>query len=259
MAKPTGRCVGISLFRRNVCDLMHFSQQVPVAIAERRMEISRVVQARRHALKRPAWTTIFAKAYGIVCQGYPELRRCYLKFPWTRFYEHPHSVVALNVERRLADEDVVLFCLVRAPENRPLEEIEEIVRDHMILPVEKLRTHQRALAVARIPWPLRRIFWWSALNMFGRRRSHNYGTFSLTSVGSRGAGLLNVAPILTTALHYGQIDDNGMVDVRLSWDHRVLDGSTIARSLVELERVLNEQIAREISANSDRENFSAAA
>ena len=129
----------------------------------------------------------------------------------------------------------------------------------MILPVEKLRTHQRALAVARIPWPLRRIFWWSALNMFGRRRSHNYGTFSLTSVGSRGAGLLNVAPILTTALHYGQIDDNGMVDVRLSWDHRVLDGSTIARSLVELERVLNEQIAREISANSDRENFSAAA
>ena len=51
MAKPTGRWVGISLFRKNVCDLMHFSQQVPVAIAERRMQISRVVQARKLLFK----------------------------------------------------------------------------------------------------------------------------------------------------------------------------------------------------------------
>lgn len=229
-----------------VCDLMHFSQQVPVAIAERKMDLGPLFEARKKATNRPAWTTLFAKAYGMVCAANPELRRCYLKFPWHRLYEHPHSIVALNVERRLQDEDVVLFCLVRAPENRKLAEIENVVREHMEKPVQELRSHQRAMAVASIPWPLRRLFWWCALNLFGRRRCHNYGTFSLTSVGSRGAGLLGVAPILTTALHYGQIDSQGKVDVRLSWDHRVMDGSTLARALVDLEKHLNTEIAEEI-------------
>lgn len=246
MAKPKGRWIGISPFRKMVCDLMHFSQQVPVAIAERQMDLGPLMEARKRSAKRPAWTTIFAKGYGIVCASTPALRRCYLKFPWHRLYEHPHSIVALNVERRLDDEDVVLFCLIRAPENRELGEIEAVVRDHMVKPVEELRSHQRAMAVSRIPWPMRRLFWWCALNLFGRRRCHNYGTFSLTSVGSRGAGLLNVAPILTTAIHYGQIDEKGRVEVRLSWDHRVMDGSTLARALVDLESVLNNQIAEEI-------------
>lgn len=246
MGRSKGRWIGITPFRKMVCDLMHFSQQVPVAIAERRMNLGPLFEARKKAANRPAWTSLFAKAYGMVCANNPALRRCYLKFPWHRLYEHPHSIVALNVERRTEDEDVVLFCLIRAPENRSIREIEEKVREYMETPVDDLRSHQRAMAVAKIPWPIRRLFWWCALNLFGRRRCHNYGTFSLTSVGSRGAGLLNVAPILTTAIHYGQIDEKGCVDVRLSWDHRVMDGSTLARALVELENVLNVNIAGEL-------------
>ena len=127
MSKPRGRSVAISPYRQLVCDLMHFSGQVPAVCAERRMNLSELVQARAKADVRPSYTTIFAKAYGILSRDYPELRRSYLKLPWPRFYEHPHSIVALNVERRLPEEDVVLFCLVRAPENRTFQEIEAIV------------------------------------------------------------------------------------------------------------------------------------
>jgi len=143
MSKPKGRSIAISPYRQLVCDLMHFSAQVPAVCAERRMNLSDLVQARSKATVRPSYTTIFAKAYGLLSQQYPELRRSYLKFPWPHFYEHPHSIVALNVERRLPEEDVVLFCLVRGPENRTFEEIEAIVRHHREAPIEKLRSYQR--------------------------------------------------------------------------------------------------------------------
>ena len=54
---------------------------------------------------RPSWSVLFAKGYALLGRDYPELRRSYLKVPWSRFYEHPHSIVALNVERRLPGED----------------------------------------------------------------------------------------------------------------------------------------------------------
>lgn len=246
MSKPRGRTVAISPYRQLVCDLMHFSEQVPAVCAERRMNLADLVQARSKAEVRPSYTTIFAKAYGILSRDYPELRRSYLKLPWPRFYEHPHSIVALNVERRLPEEDVVLFCLVRAPENRSFEEIESIVRHHRDAPIAELRSHQRAVGVSRIPWPIRPLFWFLSLNLFGRRRCHNFGTFSLSSIGSQGAGLLSIKPILTSAIHYGMLEKDHSLAVRLTWDHRVFDGATAARALTDLERILTVEMVREI-------------
>jgi hypothetical protein len=246
LTKAVGRWLSLSPYRRLVTDLMHFSQQVPSVVADRRMDLGPLLEARLAAPVRPSWTVLFAKAYGLLSRDYPELRRSYLKFPWPHLYEHPHSVVALNVERRLPDEDIVLFCLIRSPENRTLEELETLVRRHKEEPIETLRSYRRAVSVGRIPWPLRHWFWWSALNLFGRRRCHNFGTFSLTSVAAQGAGLLRVIPLLTSALHYGLFDEHGRLDVRITWDHRVLDGATIARVLTDLETVLNRDIVREL-------------
>jgi hypothetical protein len=58
---------------------------------------------------------------------------------------------------------------------------------------------------------------------------------------------LHLAPVLTSALHYGLFDEQGRIEVRLSWDHRVMDGATIARVLVDLEAVLNREIVRELT------------
>ena len=88
--------------------------------------------------------------------------------------------------------------------------------------------------------------WWFTLNVLGRERTHNFGTFSISSVAPLGAGILHVIPVLPLSLHYGLFDDAGNLDVRLTFDHRVFDGGTAARALVQLERVLLGDILREL-------------
>lgn len=245
MAKCVGRTLPITPYRRLVTDLMHFSQHVPAVTAERPMDLSELMAARAASASRPSWTVLFSKAYGIVSRAYPELRRSYLKSPWPRLYEHPHSIAALNVERRTPSEDLVLFCLIRSPENRSLQEMEALVRHHRDEPIEKLRCFQRSVGMSRIPWPFRRGVWWLALNAFGRRRCHNFGTYSVSSIASQGAGLLTIVPILTTALHYGLFDGSRLA-MRITFDHRVLDGAAVARVLVDLESALNREMVREL-------------
>ena len=249
MSKLAGRSLRITPYRRVVADLMHFSQQVPAVTAERRMDLSALVAARAAAPNRASWTVLFSKAYAIVSRDYPELRRSYLKFPWPRLYEHPHSIAALNVERRLADENVVLFCLIRSPENRTIPEMEAMVRHHRDEPIEKLRCFQRSVGMGRVPRPFRRWVWWTALYTSGRRRCHNFGTYSVSSIASQGAGLVSLLPILTSALHYGLLEPNGQLPVRITWDHRVMDGAMIARALVDLESVLTREMVRELTCD----------
>ena len=98
-------------------------------------------------------------------------------------------------------------------------------------PVDQLGTFRRAQRMSRVPWPFRRLAWWLTLNLFGRIRAHNFGTFGITTVASQGAGVLHLIPLLTSTLHYGLLDAKGSLDVRLTIDHRVLDGSTAARAL----------------------------
>jgi hypothetical protein len=88
----------------------------------------------------------------------------------------------------------------------------------------------------------------ATLNLLGRRRCHNFGTFGLTSVAGQGAGILNLVPLLTTTLHYGLFDEKGCLDVRLAFDHRVLDGALAAEALFQLETVLLGQILDEVRA-----------
>src|ERR1043166_2413439 len=187
MAKSAGRSLPISPFRRIVTDLMSFSQQVPSVTADRRMDLRPLIAARNASPAKPGWCVLFSKAFALLGRDYPELRRTYIKFPWPRLYEHPHSIVALNVERRHADETVVLYCLISRPETRSIAAMAEIVRHHKEAPIESLRSYQRSSAVAKIPWPVRPWFWWWSLNLFGRRRSHNFGTFSISSVAAQGA------------------------------------------------------------------------
>jgi hypothetical protein len=213
------------------------------------MDLSPLMSARAACPDRPSWTVLVSKAFGILGREHPALRRSYLKCPWARFYEHPHNIAALNVERRLPDEDIVIFCLIRAPENRSLAEIETRLRHHRDTPVEQLRCYQRSSGMGHIPWPFRKPIWWTAVNMFGRRRCHNFGTFSVSSIASQGAGLLTVVPLLTSAVHYGMFEGS-VLPMRLTWDHRVMDGAAVARMLVDLEQILNREMVKELTGGA---------
>jgi hypothetical protein len=245
MSRTSGRTIPLSPYRRLVDDLMTFSRPVPAVTAERRMSLGPLMDARFASALRPAWSVLFARAYALVARDTPALRQSYMRIPWAHLYEHPHSVATVNVERRVGDEDVVIFCLIRAPENRSLAEIDAIVRHFQTAPVEALRPYQRSVTLSRVPWPFRQWFWWLSLNLIGKQRCRNFGTFSVTSIASRGAGLTTVLPILTSSVHYG-LFDGAQLDVRLTFDHRVLDGATAARALTDLESALTREMVREL-------------
>jgi hypothetical protein len=247
MANPTGRSYRLSPFRRLVTDLMGFSQRVPAVTIERRMNLAALAAARHLCTPRPGWAILFTKAFALVARSRPELRRSYMAFPWARLYEHPSSTVSLNVERQVSGEPVVVQCLIRRPDCRSLTELGDIVQHYQAEPVERLRWYARAVALSKVPWPVRSLVWWASLNVFGRRRCHNFGTFSLTSVAAQGAGVLHLIPVLTSSLHYGLFDKAGNLDVRLTWDHRVMDGATGARVLVDLEQTLQGEILEELT------------
>ena len=52
---------------------------------------------------------------------------------------------------------------------------------------------------------------------------------------------------LTTTLNYGVIGPDGGVQVRIIYDHRTMDGATVARALACLEAVLHGPIADELA------------
>jgi hypothetical protein len=49
-------------------------------------------------------------------------------------------------------------------------------------------------------------------------------------------------------MNYGPIDEKGSVTVRIHYDHRVMDGASIARALERFERILNGAVVDEIRA-----------
>ena len=249
MSKSKGRHVPLTPLRQLVVDLLHFCDKVPGGTVERPMNLAPLIAARHASITRPSWTAIFLKAMGIVAARHPELRRAYLGFPWPRLYEHPSNIANFTIERRYQNEDVVFFVQVRRPENRSLVELDEIIRTCKEAPVESIKTFRRALSMSKVPWPIRRLSWWVSLNFFGKMRVHNYGTFSLTTVASQGAGIVTLMPLVTSTLHYGMFDDRGILPMRITFDHRVCDGAIIARALVELETTLKTTILEEIEGD----------
>jgi hypothetical protein len=246
MAKSKGRNVAVTPFRQLVTDLMHFSLKVPAVCMDRPMNLSRIKAARQNCPSPPCWTAIFTKAFGIVSARMPEFRRAYMPFPWPRFYEHPYSIATINIERKWHEENVVFHAQIRRPETRTIVELDRIIRHLKDEDVEKIPHFRRIMRLTQVPWPLRRFVWWCALNLFSRRRIHNFGTFGISTTAARGAGILHLLPMLTATLHYGMFDDNDNLDMRLSFDHRVCDGATAAEALVTMENVLNREILDEL-------------
>jgi len=248
MGERSGRRLALSPPRRFICDLLHFATKVPTVPVQRRMNIAALVAAREHAFPRPSWCSLFTKAYAMVAAARPELRRAYLSFPWPHLYEHPSSIASIAVERRVGDEDAVLFVQIRGPEHHRAEQLDDYLKECKERPVAEVGTFRRTLRVSRWPAPVRRFLWWIGLNVSGYRRARNWGTFGVSVYSGLGAESLHPLSPLTTTLNYGVIADDGTVDVRLIYDHRVLDGAPVARALAELEETLNGPLTRALLA-----------
>ncbi len=246
MPQPTGFCLPLSLPRRLMNDLLHFAAFVPSFTVERRMNLAALVEARELAIPKPSWCSLFTKAWGMTCAAQPELRRAYLGFPWPRLYQHPTSVACIAVERPYGNDNAVFFLPISRPEVCPLVEIDARIKWFKDRPLGSSGAVRRQLTVARKPLGIRRLLWWAALNVSGRQRARLLGTFGVSVYSGLGAESLQPTCLLTSTLSYGVIDRDGGVTVRVSYDHRTLDGGTIARALGELERFLSHEILAEL-------------
>jgi hypothetical protein len=246
MSEPAGFSLPLSAPRRLICDLLHYARRVPTVPVQRRMRLAAVAAAREAAAPRPSWCAVFTKAYATVAAADPLLRRAYLSFPRPRLYQHPANVATVAVGRRLGEEDAVLFAPIREPEKLSLADLDACLRRLKDQPLESNGAFRRALRLSRLPGPLRRLLWWAGLNVSGRKRAHFMGTFGVSVYSGLGASSLHPLSVVTTTLNYGPVEPDGAVDVRLVYDHRVMDGGSVARALAELERVLTHEVLAEL-------------
>ncbi len=252
-----GRTIKLSPSRRFICDLLHFAERVPGVPMQRRMQLQPLIEARRQWPQRVSWCAIFMKAYAIVAAERPELRRAYLSYPWGHLYEHPESVASFSVEREHDGENSVFFERISRPELLSLGELTERVRHCQQVPLEQFPSARQVLLLSRLPRPLRRLVWWLGLETDGTCRAHFFGTFAISVVASHGAASLLVRSPLSTTLNYGVFEPDGSLDVRITYDHRVLDGATMARAIVALEDVLRNEILQELRDGIPQPNLPA--
>ncbi len=240
-----GRTIPLSPPRRFIADLMHFSYAIPTVPVQRRMHLGAVAEARSSAARRPGWPAIFLKAYARVTAAVPELRCAYVRLPWPHLYEYPTSVATIAVEREYQGERAVFFGRIHNPAELPLAAIDAHMRSFAEAPIEEIKSFRKMLRFVQLPRPLRRALMWVGLNL-PRSRPSQFGTFGLSVYSSLGSESLHPISPLTTTLTYGVIQLNGSVDVRLVYDHRVLDGATVARALARLEVELTGAVVNEL-------------
>lgn len=254
MRLPRGSTIRLTPLRRTMGDLLHAGRKVPLVAIERTMPLADVFAARQRAAARPSWFAVFIKAYAAVSARRPELRRAYLSWPWARIHQHECNVASVAVARRVGDEDGVMWYTIQHPEQLPLAAIDAAVRAARVDPVERVGDFRRQLRLGRLPRPVRRLAWWAALEVSGGWRAKHAGTFGVTGVAALGSASLALLSPLTTTVTYGVFGPDGRANVRLFYDHRVLDGVGPAAALEELEAELRGPIRAELLAGAAARN-----
>jgi hypothetical protein len=243
--RQRGRTIPLSVPRRIITDLMHFAARVPSVPAERHMNLATVAAARQRCAAHPSWSAIFAKAYALVAQEFPELRRIYFGLPWQRYVEFAHSTANIAIEITYDGEPAVFPCVIDDPASLPLTAISDRISKAVESPADNIPQFDAYVAVARLPAVIRRIGASLLFNM-PTRRATRFGTFALTSVASLGIELVHPLSAWPTLLTYGVLAEDGTIAVRIVFDHRVMDGFAVARVLARLEEVLNGAIVTEL-------------
>lgn len=248
--KVYGKTIALSPARKLVTEMLYHAAQVPSIPVSRQMNVSRLLAARTSVKGAPAWTALFMRAYGMVAQTHPALRRAYMPWPTPHLYEHPFSVGALVVERDLDGEAALLAAKVSEVENCTARQIQDRIDYLKNTPVWEIGDFRQLLRIGMLPHLLRRFIFWQSLYWSGAKRAKRFGTFMVSSYGSLGAEQVHPITPLTSLLTFGPIDSSGNVCVKVIYDHRVMDGRTVAVALASLQQVLDEQIPAEIAPSA---------
>lgn len=242
----------LTLGRKLVLEIMHQAKKVPFLPLAKDFNLASLVAARRESAVRPSWTVLFMKAYGLTARRRPELRRAYIRWPFPHLYEHPCTSAGLLIERDYQGEPVILTGKIPAPENQTLTDMDAHVRRWQTVPAWDISDFRKQLRLARAPGFLRRFGMWRAVHWSGAKREKHCGTFTISSLGNLGVEQMHPLTVVTTYLSFGPIDPSGKVTVKIIYDHRVMDGRCIARSLNDLEEILCSDIRAELRQQQEK-------
>jgi len=248
MSSPLGKSLAVPLGRKTVTDFLYASMGIPIVTIEKEINIAELVEARRIANPRPSWCAIFTKAYAKVVASRPDLRRAYLTFPWERLFEYAETTADVVLETTLGTETILTHARLKRPAEMPLLDLDCEVTGCKADPLKHQKRLRRARLLARFPRLIRRWAWWYLLNVSARERAKQLGTFGVSSVANWGTEALRPLAPWISLLHYGRIDADGKVALRLTFDHRVLDGSGSSAALNEMERILKLDLLGELKS-----------
>ena len=241
-----GKYRPLSANRRVIIDLMHEARSVPSIPVVREMDLGDLGEIRRASSLKISWFVLFIKAFSIVAREHPILRSSLIRWPWMRLYEHPFSVCSIAIERDHGGESCLFFAHFRGPEYQTLQQMQASLDHYKDDPVVSIAYFRRLLQIGRLPLMLRRLLWTLSLNFSGMKRAKRMGTFGITSYGSLGAESLHPISPLAFTLNFGPISKENRVAVKVIYDHRIIDGSEVARRLADIEKVLKGHIRDEL-------------
>jgi hypothetical protein len=226
--------------------MLRHARRVPTVPHSYDLTVADLADARRRCPDPPSWLTIFLRAWGLVAQRRPELRRVYIPWLVPHLYEHPISEAGVLVERDWHGEPVVLAAKIRGPETTSLAAIGAAIRAAVTAPVESVSSFRQLLRMGRLPALFRRFVFWSTLYLSGYKRCKRFGTFLISSLGDLGGTQIHPIAPMTSYLTFGPIRPDGRVRVVIVYDHGVMDGRSVARCVHELQRVLHGELLDEL-------------
>ena len=254
-----GKRIKFSNGRRLVDDVIRTARKMPMAAYRREFDLTELAQLRKKAKPKIAWNVLYMKAYAIVARRHPQLRQCYVGFPWPHAYEHEHNVCLLTMSREFEGEERLLFARFNVPETKQLKGLQEEYDLYRKSPVMDVRQFRHQIKFAKVPFLLRRLTWWSMLNIIPRKRMSHFGTFGMTLSRYKDAEPTPLLGPNTTILGVDIFPVKGKAKFILMFDHQILDGVPIVNIIEELYKVLNNEISHELKSLIPESSQSAAA
>lgn len=253
MKKNRGKKIKLSLARRSVIDLMHFSQKMSLnsVSAERYLKLEPLIEARKVCPHKISWYALFFKAFAKVSEEMPELRQSYFPLMFPNIYQYNETAGSIAMEREIDGETFVVYLHISHPQHHSLLEIDNRIKQAKDCPPHEIPSFRRFLKINRFPFLIRRFLWWVGLNVYSYRFRY-FGTFALTGIG-RGVRSLSVKSPMSVTFVFDMSMTDILPLVRLFWDHRVFDGVIVIRILERLQYILNHDLVEEMVLLSKEE------
>lgn len=249
--KAHGKTIPIHWTRTFIADISHYSNKIPLCTIEKQVRFKDVNATRIRSAQRVGWSSIFTRAMGLASMEFVDMRRSWLPYPYAHIYEHPIPIGSVAISRSIDNHDAVLFGMIQEANIMGLGSINSKLHRLKTEPVEKINLFKRIRRTSRFPWPIRSIIWNYALFVSGYCKAKNMGTFGISSVSKFNATTMELLTPLTSALNYSQVEENGNCTLRLTFDHRIMDGQQVAQILAFVEEAINTSVKEEILSGRD--------